>query len=55
MTWNQPGPGGADAGFAERLLEVIDSGRRTAAYKLALLIVLLDLCTRHRFTHKRGE
>lgn len=33
-------------GFAERLLEVIDSGRRTAIYKLALLIALLDLCAR---------
>ena len=47
MTLNQPGPRGASAGFAERLLEVIDSGRRTAAYKLALLIALLDLCARH--------
>ena len=44
---NQPGPGGASAGFAERLLEVIDSGRRTATYKLVLLIALLDLCARH--------
>ena len=34
-------------GFAERLLEVIDSGRRTATYKLALLMALLDLCARH--------
>jgi len=34
-------------GFAERLLGVIDSGRRTATYKLALLIALLDLCARH--------
>jgi 5-methylcytosine-specific restriction endonuclease McrA len=42
----QPGPTGASAGFAERL-EVIDSGRRTATYKLALLIALLDLCARH--------
>jgi 5-methylcytosine-specific restriction endonuclease McrA len=47
VTLNQPGPGGASAGFAERLLEVIDSGRRTATYKLALLIALLDLCARH--------
>ena len=31
-------------GFAERLLEVVDSGRRTATYKLALLLALLDLC-----------
>lgn len=41
----EPGPA-AVAGFAERLLEVIDSGRRTATYKLALLMVLLDLCAR---------
>ncbi len=47
MTLHQPGPRGASAGFAERLLEVIDSGRRTATYKLALLIALLDLCARH--------
>ena len=32
-------------GFAERLLEVIDSGRRTATYKLALLLAILDLCS----------
>jgi len=37
---------GSDAGFAERLLEVIDSGRRTATYKLALLLALVDLCAR---------
>ena len=47
MTLNQPGPHAATVGFAERLLEVIDSGRRTATYKLALLIALLDLCARH--------
>jgi 5-methylcytosine-specific restriction endonuclease McrA len=47
VTLNQPGPRGASAGFAERLLEVIDSGRRTATYKLALLIALLELCARH--------
>ncbi len=41
----EPGPAAA-AGFAERLLEVIASGRRTATYKLALLMVLLDLCAR---------
>jgi hypothetical protein len=39
-------PDSATAGFAERLLEVIDSGRRTATYKLALLMALLDLCAR---------
>src|SRR5205823_14603727 len=37
---------GAVVGFAERLLEVIDAGRRTATYKLALLLALLDLCAR---------
>jgi hypothetical protein len=47
VTWNQPGPRVTDVGFAERLLEVIDSGRRTATYKLALLLALLDLCARH--------
>ena len=47
VTLHQSGPRGAGAGFAERLLEVIDSGRRTATYKLALLIALLDLCARH--------
>lgn len=47
VTQNQPGTRGADVGFAERLLEVIDSGRRTATYKLAVLIALLDLCARH--------
>jgi hypothetical protein len=41
----EPGPA-ADAGFAERLLELIDSGRRTATYKLALLMALLDLSAR---------
>ena len=37
---------GPETGFAERLLEVIDAGRRTATYKLALLLALLDLCAR---------
>lgn len=32
------------AGVAERLLAVIDEGRRTATYKLALLIALIDCC-----------
>ena len=41
----KPGPAAA-ADFAERLLELIDSGRRTATYKLALLMALLDLCAR---------
>lgn len=34
------------SGFAERLLEVIDVGRRTATYKLAVLLAILDLCFR---------
>jgi hypothetical protein len=51
---NQSGPRGANAGFAERLLEVIDSGRRTATYKLALLIALLDLCARHSDANGRA-
>lgn len=32
------------ATFAERLLAIIDEGRRTATYKLALLIALIDCC-----------
>ncbi len=47
MTADRPGQRGADVGFAERLLQVIDSGRRTATYKLALLMALLDLCAQH--------
>jgi hypothetical protein len=47
VTADRPGQRRADVGFAERLLEVIDSGRRTATYKLALLMALLDLCARH--------
>ncbi len=35
----------AQLGFAERLLQVIDSGRRTATYKLALMLALVDLCS----------
>lgn len=30
--------------FAERLLAVIDEGRRTATYKLAVLLALMDCC-----------
>ena len=47
VTSHPPGQQPVNAGFAERLLEVIDSGRRTATYKLALLLALLDLCARH--------
>jgi hypothetical protein len=40
-----PGGAGLDApGFAERLLAVIDEGRRTATYKLALLMALTECC-----------
>ena len=45
-SWGGESGSAAAAGFAERLLEVIDSGRRTATYKLALLMALLDLCAR---------
>ncbi|HZU74247.1 MAG TPA: HNH endonuclease domain-containing protein [Acidimicrobiales bacterium] len=31
-------------GFAERLLAVIDEGRRTATYKLAVLLAVIDCC-----------
>jgi hypothetical protein len=47
MTSYPPGQFPVNAGFAERLLEVIDSDRRTATYKLALLLAVLDLCARH--------
>jgi len=45
-SWGGGEPDSTAADFAERLLEVIDSGRRTATYKLALLMALLDLCAR---------
>ena len=41
--FERSGEGGV-TGFAERLLAVIDEGRRTATYKLALLIALMDCC-----------
>jgi hypothetical protein len=50
VTTDWMGQRGGDVGFAERLLEVIDSGRRVATYKLAVLLALLDLldlCARH--------
>ena len=43
-----------ETGFAERLLEVIDAGRRTATYKLALLLALIDLCARQTDHEGRG-
>jgi len=54
MTSDSPGQHPVNAGFAERLLEVIDSGRRTATYKLALLLAMLDLCARHSDAHGRA-
>ena len=39
-----PGTEAELAGFAERLLAVIDEGRRTATYKLAVLLALMDCC-----------
>jgi hypothetical protein len=33
--------------FAERLLQIIDEGRRTATYKLALILALIDACAEH--------
>jgi hypothetical protein len=49
---DESGPG---SGFAERLLEVIDSGRRTATYKLALLMALLDMCARRSDNEGRAS
>lgn len=31
-------------GFGERLLAVIDEGRRISTYKLAVLLALIDVC-----------
>ena len=42
---------GGVTGFVERLLAVIDEGRRTATYKLALLIALID-CSAEGVTPK---
>ena len=38
------GPSDDLSGFAEQLLAVIDDGRRTATYKLAVLLALMDCC-----------
>jgi len=54
VTSDPPGQLPVNAGFAERLLEVIGSGRRTATYKLAVLLALLDLCSRHSDTRGRA-
>ena len=40
--------------FAERLLQVIDEGRRTATYKLALLLALIDACGAESDEHGRA-
>lgn len=34
-------------GFGERLLAVIDDGRRISTYKLAVLLALIDVCGEH--------
>jgi 5-methylcytosine-specific restriction endonuclease McrA len=39
---SQPTAHAAERGFAEQLLGVIDEGRRTATYKLALLLAVLE-------------
>ena len=44
----------SETGFAERLLEVIDPGRRTATYKLALLLALIDLCAKYTDVNGRA-
>lgn len=41
----------SDELFAERLLQVIDEGRRTATYKLALLTALIDACAAEADEH----
>jgi hypothetical protein len=35
------------AGFGERVLAVIDEGRRISTYKLAVLLALIDVCAEH--------
>lgn len=47
-----PTPGGDI--FAERLLQVIDEGQRTATYKLALLLALIDASAAHVDEHGRA-
>ena len=44
MTTDVDGNGPDGAVLAERLLQVIDEGRRVATYKLALLMALIDAC-----------
>lgn len=40
------GPGASDGlAFAQLLLNLLDEGRRTATYKLAVLLALIDCCT----------
>jgi 5-methylcytosine-specific restriction endonuclease McrA len=46
--------GEAGASFAERLLAVIDEGRRTATYKLATLLALIDACAEASTADGRG-
>jgi 5-methylcytosine-specific restriction endonuclease McrA len=42
------------AGFGERLLAIIDEGRRTSTYKLALLIALTDYCAEAGVTSNKA-
>jgi len=42
-----PDPDSGAIAFAERLLAVIDEGRKVATYKCAVLIGLMDLCLEH--------
>jgi len=46
-----PASGLSLEGFAEQILAVIDDGRRTATYKLALLMALIDCCAEGASVH----
>jgi hypothetical protein len=35
------------SGFGERLLAVIDEGRRISTYKLALILAIMDVCAQY--------
>jgi hypothetical protein len=42
-----PAPDRGAIAFAEKLLTVLDQGRRTSTYKLAVVLGLMDLCLEH--------
>lgn len=44
----------AGEAITERVLQIIDEGRRTATYKLALLLALMDACAAHVDTDGRA-